>query len=57
MFCPNCGSTLNDGATFCPSCGTRVGSTQAPATQASQPMQIQPAAQPYQAQYQQAAQP
>lgn len=24
MFCPNCGTQLNDGAAFCPKCGAKV---------------------------------
>ena len=24
MWCPNCGTKLDDGAKFCPNCGTKV---------------------------------
>lgn len=27
MFCPNCGTRIEDGALFCPECGTRVADT------------------------------
>ena len=46
MFCPNCGSKLNDNSKFCENCGAQV--------QAQQPQQPQ---QPQQQQYQQPQQP
>ncbi len=33
MFCPNCGTQVQDGATFCPGCGTRLGSSTTPSYQ------------------------
>lgn len=24
MFCPNCGTKVEDGTAFCPSCGTKL---------------------------------
>lgn len=30
MFCPKCGTQVNDGAPFCPSCGAQIGAQQAP---------------------------
>lgn len=40
MFCPNCGSQIEDGSAFCPQCGARIDPVPA------QPAPQQPAAQP-----------
>ena len=37
MFCPNCGSKLEDNAAFCPSCGAPVKAASANAEQSSAP--------------------
>ena len=39
MFCPNCGSRMNDGARFCPSCGAPANEVPLP----QQPMDAPPA--------------
>ena len=44
MFCAKCGTSNADGAAFCKKCGSPLG--QAPAQQAPQAPQVQPAAQP-----------
>ena len=30
MFCPNCGKTVKDGATFCENCGAKLAAPKAP---------------------------
>lgn len=39
MFCPNCGTKVEDGTAFCPSCGTKL---KLPSTEKAKPEQIQP---------------
>ena len=46
MFCPNCGTKLEDGAVFCTSCGVRIAQdtptpvqSEQPADSAQQPLQ------------------
>ncbi len=58
MFCPNCGTQLEDNALFCGSCGTRMSADQQP--QQAQPQYEQPQYQQpqyEQPQYQQYGQP
>ena len=43
MFCPNCGSQIEDGARFCPECGTQMDIGAAPEAQQPQ-IQQQPQA-------------
>ena len=39
MFCPNCGTQLDDSMRFCPECGERIASSPAPAQQTQNPEQ------------------
>ncbi|MBQ6331465.1 MAG: zinc-ribbon domain-containing protein [Clostridia bacterium] len=39
MFCPNCGTQLDDSMRFCPECGERIAPSPAPAQQAQNPEQ------------------
>lgn len=42
MFCPNCGSQIEDGAQFCPECGTQMNAGTAQQPQQPQQPQFQP---------------
>ncbi len=42
MFCPNCGTKLDDSAVFCGSCGTPIKKSASPAPQAPPPIQQAP---------------
>lgn len=44
MFCPKCGTQLQDGAEFCPSCGAQLGQQQAQPQQGTQPSNNTPSA-------------
>jgi len=41
-YCPNCGTPVDDGATFCANCGTSIAGGQSAQPQQSQPPQGQP---------------